>query len=135
MSDDVPQEALVNALERVLPPMEERREMSDDEFAQVVVDGLDDAKRILRSQGYDLSKSGEATPQDLLKSIYSDAGTTQLFDSETASLIESAFSRPDVEASSDSPPLSVHYGKSVDTPASSNLGDTAHNSGNQASDE
>jgi hypothetical protein len=127
---EVPEDALLEAFDRVLPPEEERQEMSDGEFAQVVMDNLESAKSILRNRGYDVRKSGESTPRDMLKSLYgSDTGTTTHIDAETARAVESSFRKPDVEADESSPPLSVHYGKSVDTAASSNKGDSFHESG------
>lgn len=129
MSDGVPQEALVEALERVLPPEEERAEMTDDELGQAVMDNLESAKSILQIQGYDVQKSGEASPQDLLKSLYNDNGTTSYVDSETAEMLERAFRRPDVEADESAPSLATFYGESVDTAASSNHGDSYHESG------
>lgn len=136
MSDGVPQEALVDALSRVLPPEEERAEMTDDELGQAVMDNLESAKSIIENQGYNVSKSADMdSPKDLLKSLYDDNGTTSYIDSKTAEKIERAFRQPDVEADESAPSLATFYGEEVDSAASSNRGDSFHQSGNQADDQ
>lgn len=131
----VPEATLREAFETVLPA--DREEMSEEEKAVYLAENIETLKSYLSERGFDVSKSGEATPRDMLKSFYGeDSGNTSYFDPETVNAVESKFETPDdVEADEGSPPLSVHYGKSVDTPASGNRGDTAHNSGNQAPDE
>lgn len=124
-------QALQEAFDFVLP--DNRENMSEEEMAVYLAENIETLKSYLRERGYDLSKSGEVTPQDLLKSIYSNTGTTSYFNPETVDAIASKFETPDdVEASSDSPELATFYGESVNTAASSNLGDSYHESGNQS---
>jgi peptidoglycan hydrolase-like protein with peptidoglycan-binding domain len=125
-------EALEEAFEYVLP--DDQEEMSEEEKAVYLAENVGTLKEYLRERGYDVSKSDEGSPREMLKTFYgADTGTTSYFDPETVDAVESKFAEPDdIEPDGSNPSLSVHYGKSVDTPASSNLGDTAHNSGNQA---
>ncbi|RDZ52970.1 hypothetical protein C5C07_14570 [Haloferax sp. Atlit-4N] len=125
----VPEATLQEAFETVLPA--DREEMSEEEMAVHLAENIGTLQDYLSERGFELDKSGEATPQDMLKSFYgADSGNTSYFDPETVNAVESKFETPDdVEADEGSPPLSVHYGKSVDTPASSNRGNSHHESG------
>ena len=125
----VPEATLREAFETVLPA--DREGMSEEEMAVHLAENIGTLQDYLSERGFELDKSREATPRDMLKSFYgTDSGNTSYFDPETVNAVESKFETPDdVEADESNPSLSVHYGKSVDTPASSNRGDSYHESG------
>ena len=123
---------LRDAFEYVLSSADDREAMSRDEMAQHLLDNVQTLQDYLRERGHPVDKSGEASPNDLLKSLYNDNGTTSYVDSETAEMLERAFRQPDVDADESTPSLATFYGTTVNTAASSNRGDTYHESGNQA---
>ncbi|MFA9516573.1 hypothetical protein ACERIT_05050 [Halopenitus sp. H-Gu1] len=123
----VPESALKDAFEFALP--DDREDMTEEEMAEHLLEHEETIKQHLRERGFEVSKSAGDSPTDLLKSLYNDNGTTSYVDSETAEMIERAFRQPDVEADETAPSLATFYGEEVDTAASSNRGDSYHESG------
>lgn len=130
----VPMPALESAFDRVLDGAENRAEMSVEEMCQYIADNEQSVKEILRDMGHEVDKSA-GEPQDLLKRFYDgNPSDTTTVNHELASEIEEKFKVQDVDTvePSESASLGVFYGGEVESQASSNRGNAAHSSGNQA---
>lgn len=135
---DIPQAAKLEAFERVLDRYDVEG-MSARKLAEILTENTQSINDILRDMGYakevDSANMDKGTPQDLMRSFYDgNPSDTTNVNSELAKSIEGRFSPDEVDTvdPSESASLGVFYGGEVESSASSNRGDSYHESGSQA---
>ena len=135
---EIPKKAKLEAFEQVVDRYDTEG-MSAGELAEILTENTQSINDILRDMGYaegiDSADMDKGTPQELMRGFYSggESGTTSV-NPELAKSIEGRFSPDEVDTvdPSESASLSVFYGGEVESPASSNRGDSYHESGSQA---
>jgi len=136
--EEVPKNAKMEAFEAVLDRYDTEG-MSTRELAEILKENTQSINEILRDMGYskevDSANMDKGTPQDLMRSFYdgnpSDSTTVN---PELAKSIEKRHAPDEIDSvePDESPSLGVFYGGDVESAASSNRGDSYHESGSQA---
>jgi len=137
--DEIPKKAKFRAFERVLDRYDTSG-MSAEQKCEVLTENKESINQHLKEMGFadevgsaDMEKAG--TPQELMRGFYDgNPSDTTTVNSELAKSIEGRFSPDEVDTvdPSESASLGVFYGGEVESSASSNRGDSYHESGSQA---
>jgi len=136
--DEIPKNAKLEAFERVLDRYDTEG-MSTEELAKVLQENTQSINGILRDMGYskevDSADMDKEAPQDLMRGFYNgEPMDSTTVNPELAKSIEGRFSPDEVDTvdPSESASLGVFYSGEVESAASSNRGDSYHESGSQA---
>jgi hypothetical protein len=136
--EDIPTAAKLEAFEQVVDRYD-TEEMSADEVTEILAENTQSINDILRDMGYseevDSGDMDKGTPQELMRGFYSggESATTSV-NPELAKSIEKRHAPDEIDSvePNNSPSLGVFYGGEVESAASSNRGDSYHESGSQA---
>jgi hypothetical protein len=136
--EEVPKNAKIQAFEAVLDRYDTEG-LSSGELAEILKENTQSINNILRDMGYakevDSANMDKEAPQDLMRGFYNgEPMDSTTVNPEIAKSIEGRFSPDEVDGvdPSESASLGVFYGAEVESQASSNRGNAAHSSGNQA---